>query len=131
MLPEFARLADLQRINGGRRPCVGISQQRAYHSVIVKPSRRLEHMITRTCAAGALLAALSMYGCATTNAPPQTAAARSSACLTSTGSRIPASPGTPCTAYGRTYSRTDIDQTGKTTVGGALGLLDPSLSVTR
>jgi hypothetical protein len=87
-------------------------------------------MITRTCAAGALLAALSMYGCATTNTPPPAAAARNSACLTSTGSRIPAGPGTPCTAYGQTYSKTDIDQTGKDTVGGALSLLDPSLTIT-
>jgi hypothetical protein len=87
-------------------------------------------MITRTCAAGALLAALSIYGCATTNTPPPTAAARPSTCLTSTGSRIPADRSTPCTAYGQAYSRTDIDQTGKTTVGGALGLLDPSLTIT-
>jgi hypothetical protein len=87
-------------------------------------------MITRTCAAGALLAALSMYGCATTNTPPPTAAARPSTCLSSTGSRIPAGPGTPCTGFGRTYSQTDIDQTGKTTVAGALGLLDPSLTIT-
>jgi hypothetical protein len=85
-------------------------------------------MITRTCAAGALLAALSMYGCATN--PPPTAAARPSTCLTSTGSRIPADRSTPCTAYGQTYSRTAIDQTGKTTVAGALGLLDPSLTIT-
>ena len=87
-------------------------------------------MITRTCAAGALLAALSIYGCTTTNPQPTTAAARPSTCLTSTGSRIPAGSGTTCTAYGQTYSKTDIDQTGKTTVGGALSLLDPSLTVT-
>jgi hypothetical protein len=87
-------------------------------------------MITRTCAAGALLAALAIYGCATTHSPPPTAAARPSTCLTATGSRIPASSGTSCTAYGRSYSKTDIDRTGKTTVGGALGLLDPSVTIT-
>jgi hypothetical protein len=87
-------------------------------------------MITRTCTAGALLAALSICGCATPNSRPPTAAARPSTCLTSTGSRIPASPGATCSAYGQSYSRTDIDQTGKTTVAGALGELDPSLTVT-
>jgi hypothetical protein len=86
-------------------------------------------MITRTCAAGALLSFLAIYGCASTHTPPPTAAVRSSACLTSTGSRIPASPGSPCTAYGQSYSKTDIDRTGETTVGGALTLLDPSITI--
>lgn len=88
-------------------------------------------MITRTCAAAALLAVLSICGCATTNnPPPPSATAGGTSCLTSTGSRIPPSPDFKCTAWGRSYSQTDIDQTGKTTVAGALGLLDPSLTIT-
>jgi hypothetical protein len=87
-------------------------------------------MISRICAAGALLAAFSICGCASTNNPPPSTAARPSTCLTSTGSRIPAGPGTSCTAWGRTYSQTDLDQTGKTTAAGALGLLDPSIAIT-
>jgi hypothetical protein len=90
-------------------------------------------MISRTGAAGALLAALSICGCATPNNPPTHAAAgpsASSTCLTSTGSRIPPGPDTHCTARGRTYSQTDIDRTGRTTLAGALSDLDPSITVT-
>jgi hypothetical protein len=36
----------------------------------------------------------------------------------------------PCVATGRSYSQTDIDQTGKSTVAGALRNLDPSLTIT-
>jgi hypothetical protein len=84
-------------------------------------------MTTRTYAA--LLAALSICGCATTNGP-DTAGGPSgpSTCLTSTGSRIPAGD-TRCTAWGRSYSQTDLNQTGKTTAGGALANLDPSVTI--
>lgn len=88
-------------------------------------------MMTRTCAAGALLCALSICGCATTNgtnSPPKNTAAVSPTCLTSTGSRIPAGAN-DCSAFGRSYSKTDIDQTGMTTAGGALGYLDPSITI--
>jgi hypothetical protein len=87
-------------------------------------------MTTRTCAA--LLAALLICGCATPNSPaPKTAGgpAVPSTCLTSTGSRIPAGPD-GCTAWGRSYSQTDLNQTGKTTAAGALSNLDPSLTIT-
>jgi hypothetical protein len=85
-------------------------------------------MTTRTCAA--LLAALSICGCATTNTPNTAGVpARPSTCLTSTGSRIPAGPDA-CTATGRSYSQTDLDRTGKTTVAGALANLDPSITIT-
>jgi hypothetical protein len=85
-------------------------------------------MTTRTCAA--LLAALSICGCATPGTPngPRTAGVAADPCL-STGSRIPARPGTNCIAPGRSYSRTDIDQTGQTTAGGALRDLDPALTI--
>jgi hypothetical protein len=86
-------------------------------------------MTTRTCAV--LLAALSICGCATTNSPNTAGGPLGpSTCLTSTGSRIPAGPDTNCVATGRSYSQTDIDQTGKTTVAGALRNLDPALTIT-
>jgi hypothetical protein len=88
-------------------------------------------MTTRTCAA--LLAVLSICGCATQNAPPANTAGGPSnppSCLTSTGSNIPAGPGRNCIGTGRSYSQTDIEQTGKTTVAGALRNLDPSLTIT-
>ena len=85
--------------------------------------------MTRTCAA--LLAALSICGCAATNSPKTAGSpAGPSTCLTSTGSRIPAGSDTNCIASGRSYSQTDLNQTGKTTVAGALGNLDPSLTIT-
>jgi len=88
-------------------------------------------MPSRTCATGSVIVALALCGCATTNTPPpKTANTVSPPCLTSTGSRIPASPGAPCVAFGRSYSQTDIEETGKTTAGGALGYLDPSVTIT-
>jgi hypothetical protein len=86
-------------------------------------------MAPRTCAAVGL--ALSICGCATPNRPNTAGGPEGpSTCLTSTGSRIPAGTTTHCTAWGRSYSRTDIDQTGKTTAGGALRDLDPDLTIT-
>jgi hypothetical protein len=88
-------------------------------------------MATRTCAAW--LAALSICGCATPNSPPPNTAGKPfgpSTCLTSTGSNIPAGPDMHCVATGRSYSQTDLDQTGKSTVAGALRNLDPSLTIT-
>jgi hypothetical protein len=86
-------------------------------------------MTTRTLAA--MLAALTICGCAATTGPSTAGGpAGPSSCLTSTGSRIPAGPDNPCIATGRSYSQTDINQTGKTTVAGALSNLDPSLTIT-
>jgi hypothetical protein len=51
-------------------------------------------------------------------------------CLQTTGSLIPAKPGTCITgAPGRSYSRDDIDRTGQPTLGPALQMLDPSVTV--
>lgn len=51
-----------------------------------------------------------------------------SACPNQTGSRIPVNPST-CSAPGRAYSSDDIKRTGATTAGGALRLIDPSVTV--
>ena len=45
-------------------------------------------------------------------------------------SRIPAPPGN-CAGFGSTYTQEDIEHTGKTTVGGALRELDPTITVNR
>lgn len=81
----------------------------------------------------ALGAACWMAGCASTgnapgknDAPP--AAAALPGCVQHTGTRIP-DTNAGCTAPGRSYSQTDIATTGQTSVVGALGLLDPSLTV--
>jgi hypothetical protein len=84
----------------------------------------------------AAIVALALCGCATTaeNAKPKVAPAAALSqdpnCLTETGSRIAA--GKPnCTAFGRSYSSTDIERTGATTAADALGKLDPSVTVHR
>ncbi len=84
-------------------------------------------MTTRTCARGTLLALLALYGCATTNTPPPKTAGGPD-CLKSTGSRIP-DPQTHCAGYGRTYSQTVLDQTGKTTAADALALVNPTVVI--
>jgi len=81
--------------------------------------------------AGVMVAGLVLFGCATTTQKPATSAAlKDPNCLTETGSRI--SVGKPsCRGFGRSYSSEDIQRTGATTAGGALALMDPSITVHR
>jgi hypothetical protein len=51
-------------------------------------------------------------------------------CIQSTGSLIPAKPGTCLPVPGRSYSAQDIRNTGQPTLGPALQQLDPSVTVT-
>lgn len=51
------------------------------------------------------------------------------ACLQSTGSMIRPKPGTCLPVAGRSYSQQDILNTGSPTVGPALQMLDPSITV--
>ncbi len=57
----------------------------------------------------------------------QTAAAPNPSCLTQTGSRISAKG--KCRGTGRSYTNDDMKRTGATTVGEALPLMDPSITV--
>jgi hypothetical protein len=50
-------------------------------------------------------------------------------CLRDTGSLIPAKKGECLPVTGRSYSKQDIDSTGKTRIGPALQQLDPSITV--
>ena len=87
----------------------------------------------------ALIAALTLSGCATISAnknvgaSPEHAAdastARNSTCLTSTGSRLPVTANSPCAGIGRSYSPDDVGATGRTQAGQALSMLDPSITV--
>ena len=96
-------------------------------------------MSTYVRVAGAWGAVLVLAACAQTSSgvKPQAsaaAAAQDPSCLTDTGSRIApgTAPGTSkCRGYGRSYSSTDIDQTGQTTAAGALGQLDPAITIHR
>jgi len=74
----------------------------------------------------------SALGCSATPQPrPVTqAAATSPRCsLASTGSHLPAKSNECGASPGRTYSEEDIQRTGQTNVGDALGMLDPSITV--
>ncbi|HEX3950405.1 MAG TPA: hypothetical protein VHW95_11190 [Steroidobacteraceae bacterium] len=82
--------------------------------------------------AGLIVAGVALFGCATTakngGAKPATAMAKDPTCLTDTGSRISTGP-TRCRGVGRSYSNEDIQRTGQTSAGDALGLLDSSVTV--
>jgi hypothetical protein len=90
-------------------------------------------MSTRMTALSSIAAALALGACASTsgNAPSKPVAASPPAgCVRDGGSAIPAPPGN-CASFGSTYTQEDIQHTGKTTIGGALGLLDPTVTITR
>ncbi|HEX4152187.1 MAG TPA: hypothetical protein VHY75_08270 [Steroidobacteraceae bacterium] len=80
----------------------------------------------------ALAAACCMAGCASTGHAPATTRPEANAspqagCVARTGDRLPDSDA--CRGPGNTYSQTDIRHTGRTTVAGALGDLDPALTI--
>lgn len=89
------------------------------------------HDIQRVLVATIAVGILS--GCATAprngapGAGPQKTA-QDRICLKDTGTRIPAS-GKDCSVIGRSYSSEEMSRTGATTTGGALQLLDPSITV--
>ena len=90
-------------------------------------------MAIYTRIAAAIAASLIFAGCATVaddaKAKPEkpTAVAENPSCLTQTGSRVGVK-GT-CRGTGRSYTNDDMTRTGATTVGDALPLMDPSITV--
>jgi hypothetical protein len=84
--------------------------------------------IVAAVAAGLIFTSSAVLG---DNAPPQpdkqSAPAQNPSCLTHTGSRI--STKGKCRGTGRSYTSEDLNRTGKTSVAGALPLLDPSITV--
>jgi hypothetical protein len=62
-----------------------------------------------------------------TPAPAQAAAPKT--CVHDTGTRIKRAPGECTAADGRSYTKQDVDLTGKTNSAGALRVLDPSITV--
>jgi hypothetical protein len=92
-------------------------------------------MTGNVCVLGMIVAGLVVAGCAATARNAKQSAERPAAaertdptCLTATGN--PAASGA-CRGYGRSFSSDDIRRTGATTVGDALPLLDPSITVHR
>ena len=75
-----------------------------------------------------LTASATTTGGAKPNSAASGAVAQNPACLSETGSRM-AGNNANCSAIGRSYSSDDINRTGSTTVGEALRLLDPSITI--
>jgi hypothetical protein len=89
-------------------------------------------MNIRMAALCSIAAALALGGCASTSGTAPTksvAAVQPAGCVSGTGSRI-AAPSN-CAEFGHTYTREDIEHTGRTTAAGALRDLDPTLTVSR
>jgi hypothetical protein len=86
---------------------------------------------TRTVAAVAAALVFASSAAFGDDAKPQpekhSAAAENPTCLIHTGSRIGGQG--KCRGTGRSYTSEDLKRTGATTVGGALPLLDPSITV--
>jgi hypothetical protein len=89
-------------------------------------------------AAGAIAVLAIVGACAATSPRGKSAAAgsaqainapeRNPSCLTQTGSRASVG-GATCTGTGQSFSSDDIGRTGATTVGQALPLLDPAITI--
>jgi len=80
----------------------------------------------------AIASVILLAACTATTADvkPQSktlADAQNPACLSESGSRVPSTNG--CPAFGHSYSNQDLERTGSSTVGGALRLLDPTMTV--
>ena len=80
-----------------------------------------------------VVAALMLGACATTPpAPDQTKVAANAkppaGCVGQSATRIPVKDDKTCAGFGSTYSQQDIENTGQSTVGGALPLLDPAIT---
>jgi hypothetical protein len=78
-------------------------------------------------------AALSLAACATTSAPPATAAANDlqkppPGCVAQTATRIPVKDDT-CAGFGQTYTQKDIQNTGQQYADKALSMLDPAVQI--
>jgi hypothetical protein len=75
----------------------------------------------------------SALGCSGAPQPRPDASAAAAAtarpCALPTASRLPAKPDECSATPGRTYSDTEVQQTGQTNVADALRMLDPSVTV--
>jgi hypothetical protein len=80
-----------------------------------------------------VVAALMLAACAATPpTPDQTKVAANATppagCVGQSATRIPLKDDKSCAGFGSTYTQQDINNTGQSTVGGALPLLDPSIT---
>lgn len=84
-------------------------------------------MLRTSLVGGAMILALA--ACATTPPTPMTAAAQAKpplGCVSDTATRLPVSPN-ECAGVGSTYTKKDLDQTGRVYLQDALRDLDPAV----
>jgi hypothetical protein len=84
-------------------------------------------MLRTSLVGGAMILALA--ACATTPPTPMTAAAQAKpplGCVSDTATRLPVSPN-ECAGVGSTYTKKDLDQTGRVYPLDALRDLDPAI----
>lgn len=86
--------------------------------------------MAQTSAVAGATVQTSQQGMADQSAPKKPPQPGDRNCIQSTGSLIPAKPGTCLPVAGRSYSYQDIRNTGQPTLGPALQQLDPSITVT-
>lgn len=80
-----------------------------------------------------VVAALMLAACAATAPSPDPTKATANAkppagCVGQSATRIPLKDDKSCAGFGSTYTQQDINNTGQSTVGGALPLLDPAIT---
>lgn len=80
-----------------------------------------------------LVAALLLAACAATPPSPDPTKTAANAkppagCVGQTATRIPVKDDKSCAGFGSTYTQQDIQNTGQTTVGGALPMMDPAIT---
>jgi hypothetical protein len=129
----------LLRLKGRRISMDGDPRGSFPHSEQEVAMSKLISVVVLLTAAGFAMAA---RGAPQSTAPPSDQAAATTAptnhspikpgdrnCIRDTGSLIPAKKGECLPVTGRSYSKDDINKTGKTTVAGALQQLDPSVTI--
>jgi hypothetical protein len=81
------------------------------------------------CMLGAVLCTAVALADDAKPAPQAVKAAAPKTCMHDTGTRIKLAPDECSASAGRSYTKEDVDRTGKTTAGGALRLMDPSITI--
>jgi hypothetical protein len=78
---------------------------------------------------GAVLCTAVAYADDAKPAPQPAHPAAPKTCMHDTGTRIKLAPDECSASAGRSYTKEDVDRTGKTSAGGALRLMDPSITI--
>ena len=81
------------------------------------------------CLAGAVCVTAPVFADDAKPAPQPAHASSPTTCMRDTATRIKLAPDECSASAGRSYTKEDVDRTGKTTASGALRLMDPSVTI--